>query len=60
MLTPAKTDPNYKAEMERRKLDPASFGDFKITNEVKRDLTGSGLTADRKELSTTITMTKGK
>ena len=26
MLTPAKTNPNYKSELERRKVDPISFG----------------------------------
>lgn len=47
MLTPSKLDPNYKAEMERKNKDPASFGMGIPLPDPKRDLSGSGLTADR-------------
>lgn len=47
MLTPSKLDPSYKTELERKRKDPASFGmDIPLPDE-KRDLSGSGLTADR-------------
>lgn len=51
MLTPSRLDPNYKAEMERREKDPASFGMGIPVVDTKRDLSGSGLTADRVKTS---------
>lgn len=47
MLTPSRLDPNYKAEMARKKIDPASFGMGVPLPADERNLTGSGLTADR-------------
>lgn len=32
-LTPASTDPNYKAETERKKKDPHSFADVPVGSE---------------------------
>ena len=49
MLTPSKLDPNYKAEMERKQRDPASFGMGIPLPADNRDLTGSGLSADREK-----------
>jgi len=46
MLTPSKLDPNYKAEIERRKKDPASFGMGPVV-ESNRNMTGTGLSADK-------------
>lgn len=47
MLIPSKLDPNYKAEMERRNKDPASFGMSIPIADTKLDLSWSGLAADR-------------
>lgn len=47
MLTPSKLDPNYKAEIERRKKDPASFGMGPPVVEPNRIMTGTGLSADK-------------
>ena len=47
MLSPSKLDPNYKAEMERRNKDPASFGMSIPIVDAKLDMSWSGLSADR-------------
>ena len=47
MLTPSKLDPNYKAEIERRKKAPASFGMGPPVVESNRNMTGTGLSADK-------------
>lgn len=61
MLTPSKLDPNYKAEIERKKLDPAAFGLGVPLPDEKRDLSGSGLSADRAVVVTEeVKPTKGK
>lgn len=54
MLTPSRLDPNYKAEMDRRNKDPASFGMSVPIVDTKRDLSGSGLTADRDKTKVVI------
>lgn len=33
-LGPHKEDPNYEAEMERKKREPATFADFRMQEEV--------------------------
>lgn len=50
MLTPSKLDPNYKAEMKRREEDPASFGMGIPFVDTARNMSGSGLTADRSKI----------
>lgn len=56
MLTPSKLDPNYRAEMERKKREPDTFGMGAPLLDEKRDLSGSGLSADRDKSKAAVTV----